>query len=68
MQIPELDVVQVVVDPYPVGERREHEIGMMQMILEHKPFIVDVNLPSVEEAEWLLDSSPSAGPVFQRAL
>jgi len=52
--IDELDVLEVVVDPYPKRARKAHEVEMLQMILEHKPLILDVNFPSVEEAEWLL--------------
>jgi hypothetical protein len=54
VHITELDVVQVVVDPYPVGERKRYEIEMLQMIQEHKPLLLDVNLPSRKEAEWFL--------------
>ena len=34
------------------------------MVLEHKPLIVDVNAPSVEEAERLLDRLPRRGLCF----
>jgi hypothetical protein len=53
-QIPELDVVQVVVDPYPTGKRKQYEVEMLRMIQEHKPLLLDINFPSLEEAEWLL--------------
>jgi hypothetical protein len=54
VQIPELDVIEVVVDPYPDAERKQYEIEMLQMIQRHKPLIVDVNFPSFQEAEQLL--------------
>jgi hypothetical protein len=64
VQIDELDVIEVVVDPYPKGERRAYEIGMLQMIQEHKPLILDVNLPSVEESERLLGQLSRRGLCF----
>jgi hypothetical protein len=29
-------------------------MAMYERILEHKPLILDVNFPSLEEAEWVL--------------
>jgi hypothetical protein len=52
--IDELDVLEVVVDPYPNGARKAQEVEMLRMVQEHKPLILDVNFPSVQEAEWLL--------------
>jgi hypothetical protein len=54
VQIPELDVIEVVVDPYPDLERKQYEIERMQMIQTHKPLLLDVNFPSFDEAEQLL--------------
>jgi hypothetical protein len=53
VQIAELDVIEVVVDPYPTGKRKQVEIDMLRAIQEHKPLILDVNLPSIEEAAWI---------------
>lgn len=53
-QIPELDVIQVVVDPYPAGARKQYEIEMLQLIQAHKPLLLDVNFPNLEEADWFL--------------
>ena len=52
-RIAELDVIEVVVDPYPTGERKQVEIDMLRTIQKHKPLILDVNFPSLEEAKWL---------------
>ena len=49
-----LDVIEVVVDPYPRGERKGYEVAMLRKIQERKPLIVDVNLPGPAEGEWLL--------------
>jgi len=64
VQVPELDVIEVVVDPYPTGERKIYELEMMAMILEHKPLIVDANFPSYRESEWMLDQLPRRGLCF----
>jgi hypothetical protein len=56
--IPELDVVEVAMDPYPRGERKAYEIEMLQLILDHKSLVLDVHLPSYEEGEWLLAQLP----------
>jgi hypothetical protein len=53
-QTPELDVIEVVVDPYPRGERKAYEVAMLQEIQAHKPLLLDVNAPDLAEAEWLL--------------
>ena len=58
VQVPELDVIEVAMDPYPTGERKAYEVGMLKMILAHKALILDVNLPSFEEGEWLLAQLP----------
>jgi hypothetical protein len=54
LEIDELDVIEVVVDPYPKEERKPYEMDMYKRILEKKPLILDVNFPSLEEAEWVL--------------
>jgi hypothetical protein len=64
VQIPELDVIEVVVDPYPTGERKVYEVQMLQMIQQHKPLMLDLNLPSIEEAEWLLGQLDPRGLCF----
>ena len=63
-QIPELDVVQVVVDPYPTGERKKYEIEMLQMVQQHKPLLLDINFPSFEEADWFLAQLSRRGLCF----
>jgi hypothetical protein len=63
-QIPELDVVQVVVDPYPSAKRKEYEIEMLQMVQQHKPLLLDVNFPSLEEADWFLSQLSRRGLCF----
>jgi hypothetical protein len=64
VQIPELDVIEVAVDPYPFGERKEYELRMIQMILQHKPLVLDLSAPSWEESEWVLDQLPRRGLCF----
>ena len=64
VEIAALDVVQVVVDPYPRGERKHYEVEMLRQIQERKPLIVDVNLPSVAEGEWLLAQLSRRGLCF----
>ena len=54
VQIDELDVIEVVVDPYPIGEAKTRQVEMLQMIQEFKSLILDVGLPSIDEAAWLL--------------
>jgi hypothetical protein len=58
VQVPELNVIEVAMDPYPTGERKAYEVEMLQMILAHKSLILDVKLPSYEEGEWLLAQLP----------
>jgi hypothetical protein len=59
VEIPELNIIEVTVDPYPTGERKAHEVEMMQFIQEHKSLYLDVYLPSYEEGEWLLAQLPT---------
>jgi len=61
LEIDELDVIEVVVDPYPNDERKPYEMDMYKRILEKKPLILDVNFPSLEEAEWVLGELPHRG-------
>ncbi len=54
IEVDELDVIEVVVDPYPDAARKPYEMAMYRRILERKPLILDVNFPSLEEADWVL--------------
>jgi hypothetical protein len=54
LEVDDLDVIEVVVDPYPSEARKPYEMAMYDRILERKPLILDVNFPSVEEADWFL--------------
>ena len=64
VQVDELDAVEVVVDPYPRGARKAHEIEMMQMIQEHKALMLDVSFPSYEESQWVLAQLDKRGLYF----
>ncbi len=61
LEVDELDVIEVVVDPYPKEERKPYEMAMYRRILERKPLILDVNFPSLEEADWVLAELPHRG-------
>ena len=61
VEIPELDAIEIVVDPYPQGERKAYEIDAMRKIQEHKPLIMDVNFPTFEEAERVRDQLDPQG-------
>lgn len=63
-RIPELDVIEVVVDPYPTGKRKDYEVAMLQEIQAHKPLLLDLNLPNLAEAEWLLAQLSERGLCF----
>ena len=65
IEIPELDVIQVRVNPYPTAERRRYEIEMMQRIQQHKLLIVDANFPTPEEAEAVLAELSPRGLCFR---
>jgi hypothetical protein len=54
IEVDELAVIEVVVDPYPGASRRAYEMAMYRKIQERKPLILDVNFPRVEEADWVL--------------
>jgi hypothetical protein len=59
--VDELDVIEVVVDPYPKPDRKPYEMNMYRSILEQKPLILDVNFPCPEEADWVLAELPHRG-------
>jgi hypothetical protein len=61
LKVDELDVIEVVVDPYPNETRKPYEMAMYERILARKPLILDVNFPSIEEADWVLDQLPHRG-------
>lgn len=64
VQIEALDVIEVVVDPYPRGTRKGYEVEMLRRIQEYKPLIVDANLPDVAEGDWLLGQLSKRGLCF----
>ena len=64
VQIPELDAIEVAVDPYPTPARKPYEIEMLQLILAHKALVLDLSLPSQEEGEWVLEQLPRQGLFF----
>jgi hypothetical protein len=61
LEVDELNVIEVVVDPYPNDDRKPYEMDMYRRILERKPLLLDVNFPSWEEAEWVVDELPHRG-------
>jgi hypothetical protein len=65
MDIPELDAIQVWIDPYPDEDRKEYEIKMLQQIMERKPLILDIYLPSLEEGDSLLKQLPQRGLFYK---
>ena len=58
VEIPEISAIEVAVD------RKPYEIEMLQLIQGHKPLILDVNFPSLEEADYLLSRLSPAGLCF----
>lgn len=59
VEVPELNALEVALDPYPsTEERRVYEMQMYRMILEHKSLVLDANLPDLAECEWLLGNLP----------
>lgn len=65
VQVPELNAIEVALDPYPAtDERRTYETEMYQMILEHKSLVLDASLPSLEECDWLLAQLPKSRLCF----
>jgi len=66
IEIPELDAIEVFMDPYPtLNKRRLYELKMLKRILAHKPLVLDVHLASVKEGEWLLENLPKRGLFFK---
>jgi hypothetical protein len=63
-RVPALDVIEVMVDPYPTGDRKAYEVAMLQEIQAHKPLLLDVNLPDMAEAAWLLEQLSPRGLCF----
>lgn len=61
LEVDELDIIEVVVDPYPKPDRKPYEMDMYRRILERKPLILDVNFPSLEEADSVLRELPHRG-------
>lgn len=64
VQVPELSAIEVVVDPYPTAQRRRYEVAMYHLIQQHKPLILDVGFPDVDEAEALLAELSPRGLCF----
>ena len=54
MNLPDLDAIQVWMDPYPASDRRRFEVDMLQRIADRKPLIVDVYQSDLDESDWLL--------------
>jgi hypothetical protein len=63
-KIPELDALEVAVDPYPRPERKPYEMRMLKLVQEHKPLILDVNFPSWEESQSVLEELSPRGLCF----
>jgi hypothetical protein len=61
LEVEELDIIEVVVDPYPDTERKQYEMDMYRKILGQKPLILDANFPSLEEANWVVSELPNQG-------
>jgi len=68
MEVEELTVLEVFLDPYPEGERKLWEVEMLQRIQQHKALIVDANLPSAAEGAWLLGQLDRRGLLFDARL
>jgi hypothetical protein len=64
--IPELDIIEVMIDPYPIEESRKfYELEILKEILKYKSLMIDVYLPNLEEYRWLLDNLPKKGLFFR---
>ena len=64
--MPELDAIEVWMDPYPIEKSRKlYELEMLKKILQYKPLILDVYLPNLKEAKWLLDNLPKKRLFFK---
>ena len=64
MEQPEINAIEVVVDPYPAGKRKAWEVAMLQRIQQHKPLILNTEFPSYAESEWLLSQLDRRGLLF----
>ena len=64
--MPELDAIEVWMDPYPIEKSRKlYELKILKKILKNKPLILDVYLPNLKEAKWLLDNLPKKRLFFK---
>jgi hypothetical protein len=61
---PEVSAIEVVVDPYPTGQRKAWEVAMLQRIQQHKPLILNAEFPSYAESAWLLNQLDRRGLLF----
>jgi len=50
-QVPELNVIEVALDPVPTGRRPAAEIEMFQHIQQHKSLMIDGYFPSLAERD-----------------
>jgi hypothetical protein len=58
VEMPELNIIEVAVEPYPTGARKEYEVEMLQFMQTHKSLYLDISFPSYAEGEWLLAQLP----------
>ncbi len=66
IEVPELDAIEVFMDPYPIEKScKLYELEILKKILQYKPLILDVYLPNLKEAKWLLDNLPKKGLFFK---
>lgn len=65
IEVPELDAIEVFMDPYPIKNRKLYELKILKEILQYKPLILDVHLPNLKEGEWLLDNLPKNRLLFK---
>jgi hypothetical protein len=64
MERPEINAIEVVIDPYPIGKRMAWEVAMLQRVQQHKPLILNTVFPSYTECEWLLSQLDRRGLLF----
>ena len=68
VELPELDAIQVSMDPTPAKERDPREIEMLHLIHAHKPLILSTDaLTSVEQGERFLAQFPRSRLCFTEA-
>ena len=68
VELPDLDVIQVSMDPSPTKERDPQEIEMLHLIHSRKPLILSTDaLASVEEGERFLAQFPRSRMCFNEA-